>query len=79
MDPVPMKQKQTLKARRRCRQGSKSVNAACVTPLTLVQVPLPKALQDDLSYARDYLMVLPQRIREVQEAADAVLKAGRGR
>lgn len=72
-----MKKTQTPQARRRCRKGSKSVNAACVTPLTLVQVSIPKALQDDLGYARDYLMVLPQRIREVQQAANAVLKAGR--
>jgi predicted amino acid racemase len=74
----PIKENQS-KARQRCRKGSKSVNAACVTPVTLVRVPIPKALQDDLSYARDYLMELPQRIREVQQAADAVLKAGRGR
>lgn len=74
----PDKKKQ-CEVRRRCRRGTKSVNAACVTPVTLVQVPLPTALQDDLSYARDYLMELPQRIREVQQAADAVLKAGRGR
>lgn len=65
--------------RKRCRHGSKSVLAACVKPFAVVQVPITKVLQDDLTYARDYLMVLPQRIREVQEAADAVLKAGRTR
>ena len=63
--------------RKGCRQGSKAVNAACVGRTVVVAVELPRVLQDDLSYARDYLMVLPQRIREVQEAADAVLKAGR--
>jgi hypothetical protein len=47
-----------------------------VTPFAVVEMPITKALQDDLGYARDYLMVLPQRIREVEEAADAVLKAG---
>jgi len=72
----PVKQvKET--ARKRCRTGSKSVMAACVKPFAVVQVPITQVLQDDVSYARDYLMVLPQRIREVQEAADAVLKAGR--
>jgi hypothetical protein len=70
--------KQT-KVKRRCRHGSKSVNACCVTPLAVVQVPIPKALQDDLSFARDYLMELPQLIKEVQLAANAVLKAGRAR
>jgi len=79
VDPVPMKKTQTPQARRRCRRGSKTVNAACVTPVTLVQVPLPKVLQDDLAYARDYLMELPQRIREVQEATEAVLRVGRER
>jgi hypothetical protein len=63
--------------RKGCRRGSKAVNAACVRNTVLVAVELPRVLQDDLSYARDYLMVLPQRIREVQEAADAVVKAGR--
>jgi predicted amino acid racemase len=67
------------KARRRCRKGTKSVNAACVTPLAIVQVPIRKELQDELSFARDYLVELPHRIREVQEAADAVLRVGRGR
>ena len=47
--------------------------------MTVVQVPIPKALQDDLSFARDYLMKLPQRIREVQQAANAVLKVVRAR
>jgi len=42
-------------------------------------VQLPKVLQDDLTYARDYLMVLPHRIQEVLEAADAVLATGRNR
>jgi hypothetical protein len=70
--------KQT-KAKRRCRHGSKSVNATCVTPLAVVQMPIPQVLQDDLSFARDYLMELPQRIKEVQLAANAVLKAGRAR
>ena len=64
-------------ARKRCRPSSKSVLAACVKPFAVVQMPITKVLQDDLTYARDYLLVLPQRIREVQEAADAVLKAGR--
>ena len=63
-------------ARKRCRPGGKSVLAACVKPFAVVQVPITQVLQDDLTYARDYLLVLPQRIREVQEAADAVLKAG---
>ena len=76
MNPITMKQ---TKAKRRCRHGSKSVNATCVTPLAVVQVQIPKALQDDLSFARDYLMELPQRIKEVQLAANAVLKAGRAR
>jgi hypothetical protein len=74
-DVNPITKKQT-KARRRCGYGTKSVHACCVTPLTLVQVPIPQALQDDLSFARDYLRSLPQRIREVQQVADAVLKAG---
>lgn len=63
-------------ARKRCRPGSKSVLAACVKPFAVVQLPITQVLQDDLTYARDYLLVLPQRIKEVQEAADAVLKAG---
>ena len=77
-DVNPFK-KQQVRTRRRCRKGTKSVNAACVTPLARVQVPIRKELQDDLSFARDYLMELPQRIREVQEAADAVLRVGRAR
>jgi|688.fasta_scaffold1847258_2 hypothetical protein len=62
--------------RKKCRKGSKSVNAACVRSTVLVTAELPRVIQDDLSYARDYLMVLPRRIREVKEAADAVLETG---
>jgi hypothetical protein len=64
--------------RKKCHSGLKAVNAACVRKAVVVTVELPRVLQDDLTYARDYLMVLPQRIREVQEAADAVLAVGRG-
>ena len=72
MNPVS----KTVKARERCRSGSKAVNAACVKSMAVVSMQVPAALQDDLSYARDYLMVLPQRIREVEEAAEAVLREG---
>ena len=71
--------KRKSKAKRRCRHGIKSVNATCVTPLAVVQVQIPQAQQDDLGFARDYLVELPQRIKEVQQAANAVLKAGRAR
>jgi len=76
VNPVNHRQKEE---KRRCRPGTKSVNAACVARLAVVQVQLPKVLQDDLTYARDYLMVLPHRIQEVLEAADAVLATGRNR
>jgi len=72
----PFTNKQS-RARRRCRQGSKSVNAACVKSIVITKEQIPKALQDDLTYARDYLMELPQRIREVVQAADDLLKEGR--
>jgi len=65
------------KQRKRCRRGGKAVGAVCVSEQALVTMPIHKALQDDLTYARDYLVALPQRIREVQEAADAVLKVGK--
>jgi hypothetical protein len=65
--------------RMKCRQGTKSVNATCVVSTAMVTVELPKVLHGDISFAKDYLMVLPERIREVEEAAEAVLKAGRGR
>ena len=74
MDPITKKRS---KARRRCRQGSKSVNSACVKSIVVTQEQIPEALQDDLSYARDYLMVLPQRIKEVLQAADDLLKEGK--
>jgi hypothetical protein len=75
--PEENKQSKVPKAKRRCRQGSKSVLGVCVKPLAVVEMPITRVLQDDLGYARDYLMVLPQRIKEVQQAANAVLKAGR--
>jgi hypothetical protein len=71
--PIPNQKKK----RKGCRPGSKAENAACVRRAVVVTVELPRVLQDDLTYARDYLMVLPERIREVKEAADAVLRAGR--
>jgi len=40
-------------------------------------MPLRQSLYDDLSYARDYLLVLPQRIREVKEAAKAVFQTAK--
>ena len=73
---TPKKPRQPIKyeARKRCRKGTKSVLAACVKPFALVEVPIHKKLQDDLSFARDYLVQLPRLIREVQEAADDVLR-----
>lgn len=73
VNPKACKEK---KVRKRCRHGSKAVGAACVKSVVLVEMALPETLHEDISFAKDYLMVLPQRIKEVQEAADAVLKAG---
>ena len=75
MNPVS----KTVKARERCRSGSKAVNAACVKSMAVVSMQVPAALQDDLSYARDYLKELPRLIREVQQAADDILETGRAR
>lgn len=65
--------------RKRCRKGSKSVLAACVKPFAVVEVPLRKEVQDDIGFARDYLMKLPRLLKEVQEAAEAVLATGRAK
>lgn len=73
MNPLTSKKEK----RKRCRLGGKSVCAVCVRSDVVVSVPVHQALQDDLSYARDYLLELPRRIREVQQAADAVMEAGR--
>lgn len=72
MNPKGLK----AKTRTRCRRDSKSVKAACVQRLAVVTMELPEVLQDDIGFARDYLVVLPQRIREVEEAAEAVLRTG---
>lgn len=62
---------------RRCRRPLKSVNAACVEHSTVVSVPLRSSLYDELERAQRFIAGQPQRIREVQQAANAVLKAAR--
>jgi len=65
------------KQRKKCRPGLKRVGACCVSMSAGVTMPIRGTLIDDLSYARNYLLVLPQQIREVQEATKAVLQTAK--
>lgn len=54
---------------------TKSVRRAQVHVDTPVTVNLDKNVADAVSYARQYLVALPWLVREVEEAADDVLRS----
>lgn len=54
---------------------TKSVRRAQVHVDTPVTVNLDKNVADAVSYARQYILALPQMVREVEEAADDVLES----
>ncbi len=60
--------------RERCRVGLKSVGRTCVRAQGQTVMPISDALSWDLGYAAQAIRTLPQRIREVKEAADAVIQ-----
>ena len=62
---------------KRCSQGTKRVGATCCKAGSVVTVGLRQSVCGDLDRASYYIQTLPQRVREVQEAAEAVLEEGR--
>ena len=65
------------KVRRRCRPGLKRVGATCCDARSVVKVALRGSLGEDLSRAAYYIQTLPQRIAEVEAAAEAVYETAR--
>lgn len=63
--------------KRRCGVGAKRVGATCCKARSVVTIGLRQSVCDDLDRAAYYIQTLPERIREVQEAAEAVLEEGR--
>jgi len=63
---------------RRCRQGTKRVRATCCDNNSLITVTLGDSVCEALDRAAYYIKTLPQRIAEVEAAAEAVLEEGRG-
>ena len=72
-----MKRLNPTQPRKGCGPNLKCVGKACVAPGTVVSMPLRDEIQDDLDRAVYYLLTLPERVREVQQAAKAVLEADR--
>jgi hypothetical protein len=65
------------KKERRCGQGAKRVRATCCDSQSLISVTLDDSICEALNRAAYYVRTLPQRIAEVEAAAEAVLKEGR--
>jgi len=65
------------KVRRRCRPGLKRVGATCCDPKSVVKVALRGTICEDLNRAVYYIQTLPQRIAEVEAAAEAVYEVAR--
>ncbi len=63
---------------RRCRQGTKRVRATCCDNNSLITVTLGDSACEAVDRAAYYIKTLPQRIAEVEAAAEAVLEEGRG-
>ena len=63
--------------RSRCRQNAKRVGATCCNRNYVVAIDLSKSVSEALHRAAYYIETLPQRIREVELAANAVLEEGR--
>jgi hypothetical protein len=63
--------------KRRCGVGQKCVGATCCVARNPITVTLRQSVCEDLDRAAYYITTLPQRIKEVQEAAEAVLEEGR--
>ena len=65
------------KKQRRCRQGAKRVRATCCNSQSVISVTLDKSICEALDRAAYYVQTLPQRIAEVEAAAEEVMKEGR--
>ena len=62
---------------RHCRDGTKRVRATCCNNNSEVTVTLGASVCEALDRAAYYIKTLPQRIAEVEAAAEAVLEEGR--
>jgi hypothetical protein len=61
----------------RCPSNAKAVGRACVKRLTPYTVTLDDRVGVAVSRAAYYLLTLPQRVAEVKEAAEDVLRTAR--
>ena len=62
---------------RNCRDGTKRVRATCCDNNSLITVTLGDSVCEALDRAAYYIKTLPQRIAEIEAAAEAVLEEGR--
>ena len=65
-----------VKKLRRCKRGTKRVRATCCDNNSLITVTLGDSVCEALDRAAYYIKTLPQRIAEVEAAAEAVLEEG---
>lgn len=57
----------------KCGKGQKAVGSTCVRALTATEVDLEPGVREKLEYAASVLQKYPQAVKEVTEAAKAVL------
>ena len=62
---------------RHCREGTKRVGETCCDINSLITVTLGDSVCEALDCAAYYIKTLPQRIAEVEAAAEAVQEEGR--
>jgi hypothetical protein len=76
VDTYEMLDKLKPEAPKRCRKGTKSVGRTCCDGKKEVTIEFDERIGIALSRAADYVYTLPERIDEVRQAADEVLKVG---
>ena len=59
-----------------CGKGEKGVRATCVKKLVPVEVTLNEKSNEELAYARQYLVALPHLVAEAVKAGEEVTRTG---
>lgn len=60
-----------------CRKGLKAVGRACCDPRKTATIEFDERIGVALSRAAEYVKTLPERLAEVEKAAEEVLRAAR--
>jgi hypothetical protein len=77
VDTYEMLDKLRPERRDRCRKGQKAVGRACCDRRQTATIEFDERVGIAISRAANYLRTLPERLEEVRQAADIVLRTAR--